>query len=105
MPDFFLSILKSQKFRLNGTASINLNDPLLCEYQDAENIVGIEITNLFINCPGYIHQYMKVRPSEYAPRPGCPTSVPDWKKLPEVKDVLPLNRHKILNSFSLISNS
>ena len=85
----FIDFENPKRLRLHGTASVSIDDPLLSKYEGAQYIVRIDVENLFINCPRYIHQYKKVRSSEYVPHPGCPTPVPEWKKLPEVQDVLP----------------
>ncbi len=78
-----------QRLRIHGTAQVTLDDPLLDEYCGAIYIVRINIRNLFMNCPRYIHKFQKVAQSEYIPKQGCETPIPDWKKLDVVQDVLP----------------
>jgi len=85
----FIDLEQPQRLRLHGTATVTLDDPLLDEYIDADYIIRITVRNLFLNCPRYIHHYKKVEPSEYLPKKGCVTPIPDWKKLDVVQDVLP----------------
>ncbi len=83
-----------QRLRVHGTGNIMIDDPLLSEYHDAQYIVRITIRNLFLNCPRYIHRFQKVERSEYIPKKGCETPIPEWKKLDVVQDVLPKNPNK-----------
>lgn len=85
----FIDLEQPQRLRLHGTATVTLDDPLLDEYLDADYIIRITVRNLFLNCPRYIHHYKKVESSEYLPKKGCITPIPDWKKLDVVQDVLP----------------
>ncbi len=85
----FIDFENPQRLRLHGTASVNVNDPLLKEYVGAKYIIRIAIRNLFLNCPRYIHRYEKIGQSEYIPKENCEAPVPEWKKLAAVQDVLP----------------
>jgi predicted pyridoxine 5'-phosphate oxidase superfamily flavin-nucleotide-binding protein len=83
-----------QRLRLHGTANVDIDDPLLREYLDAIYIFRITIRNIFLNCPRYIHRSQKIEQSEYIPKQGCKTPIPEWKKLDAVQDVLPKNPNK-----------
>jgi len=85
----FIDFEDPRRLRMHGTATVDLQDPLLSEYVDAKYIVRIEVRNLFINCPRYIHQYQKVGASEYLPQAGVAAPTPAWKTLEIVQDVLP----------------
>lgn len=85
----FIDFENPHRMRLHGTATIATNDPLLNEYIDAQYIIRITIRNIFINCPRYIHNYKKIDNSEYVPKQGCLTPIPEWKKLDVIKDFLP----------------
>jgi predicted pyridoxine 5'-phosphate oxidase superfamily flavin-nucleotide-binding protein len=85
----FIDFENPHRMRLHGTATIDVNDPLLDEYIDAQYMIRIIIRNLFINCPRYIHNYKKVENSEYVPKQGCPAPTPEWKTLDVIKDYLP----------------
>lgn len=92
----FIDFENPHRFRLNGSASIRLDDELLAEYHEAQLIVRVKVREMFINCPRYIHRLKKVEHSIYVPKTTCETPLPDWKKLDVVQDVLPeADRRKV----------
>jgi predicted pyridoxine 5'-phosphate oxidase superfamily flavin-nucleotide-binding protein len=78
------------RLRLNGIASIDEADPLLAEYVGAQCIVRVRATEVFPNCPRYIHRLALVERSRYLPRAGEKPPVPEWKRREWSYDVLPL---------------
>lgn len=87
----FIDFMKGWRLRVHGTASIMKDDPLLREYPGAQFIVRITTTQVFPNCPRYIHKYQLVERCGFVPRDGCPTPVPSWKQQPDIRDHLPKN--------------
>ena len=85
----FIDFMKGWRLRVHGTAVIAHDDPLLADFPGSQFIVRITVREAFGNCPRYIHKYQLVERSSYVPKNGCETPVPDWKKRPEMKDVLP----------------
>jgi uncharacterized protein len=79
---------KRRRLRLNGVASVHDGDPLLAEYPEAQLVVRVEATEVFPNCPRYIHEYRLVERSRFVPRSECPTPVPAWKTRDWASDVL-----------------
>jgi len=91
----FIDFEKPRRLRVHGEATLCLDDPLLDAYKEADLIVRVNVTEIFPNCPRYIHSYEKIAPSSYVPRPSCSTPVPDWKRLDDVQDALrPRDRGK-----------
>jgi uncharacterized protein len=84
----FIDFMKGWRLRIHGIASITANDALLADYAEAQFIIRITVREAFGNCPRYIHKYQLVERSSYVPRKGCATPVPDWKKQPDVREVL-----------------
>ncbi len=84
-PDFE----QPKRLRVNGTARLGQDDPLLAEFPGAVFIVRVEATRIFPNCPRYIHRMQLVEHSPYAPRPGYTPPVPAWKTFDSFRDVLP----------------
>jgi predicted pyridoxine 5'-phosphate oxidase superfamily flavin-nucleotide-binding protein len=78
-----------RRLRLNGIASVADDDPLLREYDKAQFIVRVHATEVFPNCPRYIHRMQLVEHSKFVPRAECETPVPDWKRREWARDVLP----------------
>ena len=85
----FIDFLRPKRLRISGEARIHLDDPLLAAYPEAQFIVRVAVTQVFPNCPRYIHKYALVERSSFVPRVGCATPVPNWKKSDWANDVLP----------------
>jgi predicted pyridoxine 5'-phosphate oxidase superfamily flavin-nucleotide-binding protein len=87
----FIDFEQQARMRLNGTATIHYDDPLLGEYPEAQFIVRVTVRELFTNCRRYIHKMQRVARSRFVPKAGCATPVPRWKTGDWVKDALPEN--------------
>jgi uncharacterized protein len=77
------------RLRLNGVASIDGRDELIDEFPGAQFIVRVRATQVFPNCPRYIHRMAPVERSRFVPRVNRGTPVPDWKRSEWACDVLP----------------
>ena len=84
----FVSFTEQKRLRLNGLASVDENDPLLAEYPRAQLIVRVSATQVFPNCPRYIHRYELVERSRFVPKADCEPPIPDWKRREWARDVL-----------------
>jgi uncharacterized protein len=85
----FIDFVNQRRLRVNGVASMDPADPLLGEYAEAQLVIRVRITEVFPNCPRYIHKMQQVERSEFVPRDGCETPEPEWKSNDWVRDVLP----------------
>src|SRR5262245_21765851 len=85
----FIDFEQRRRLRLNGVASVSGDDPLLAEFPEAQLLVRVEASEVFPNCPRYIHEYRLVRRSRFVPREDCRTPVPAWKTRDWSHDVLP----------------
>jgi predicted pyridoxine 5'-phosphate oxidase superfamily flavin-nucleotide-binding protein len=85
----FIDFEGRRRLRLNGVASVDEKDPLLPEYPEAQFIVRVRATEVFPNCPRYIHEYRLVQRSRFVPKAECETPVPQWKQSDWAYDVLP----------------
>ena len=85
----FVDFEQRKRLRLNGIASHADDDPLLAAYPEAQFLWRVEATEVFPNCPRYIHKLQRVEASPYVPRAGCTPPVPDWKRSDLARDVLP----------------
>jgi uncharacterized protein len=86
----FIDFEKPDRLRVHGEAHIDFQDPLIGEFPGAELIVRVTISEVFVNCPRYIHHYQRVQTSKYAPQAGCePPPPPQWKRIDALQDVLP----------------
>jgi uncharacterized protein len=84
----FISFERPHRLRVQGTASISRDDPMRSHYQEADLIVRVKLSELWQNCPRYIHRYQKVQASRYVPREGTQTPLAEWKRVDAVQDVL-----------------
>jgi predicted pyridoxine 5'-phosphate oxidase superfamily flavin-nucleotide-binding protein len=87
----FIDFEQGNRMRLEGTASIDLDDPLRAEYPEAQFVVRVRARAVYPNCPRYIHRYELVRRSRFVPRTDCVTPVPAWKRSDWAFDALPEN--------------
>ncbi|HEY0632012.1 MAG TPA: pyridoxamine 5'-phosphate oxidase family protein [Thermoleophilaceae bacterium] len=82
---------RPSRLRLNGVASIDEADPLAADWPGAQFVVRVEATEVFPNCPRYIHRMAIVERSRFVPREETEVPVPDWKRTSWACDVLPAN--------------
>jgi predicted pyridoxine 5'-phosphate oxidase superfamily flavin-nucleotide-binding protein len=91
----FIDFETPHRVRVHGDAGIQPNDCLLAEYPGADMIVRVKISELFINCPRYIHRMSHIQTSKYVPQEGKETPSPQWKRIDAIQDVLPTNDQDI----------
>jgi len=85
----FIDFERGHRMRLEGTASIDFDDPLRDDYPEAQFVVRVRARAVYPNCPRYIHRYKLVRRSRFVPRDDCLTPVPEWKRSDWAVDALP----------------
>jgi uncharacterized protein len=85
----FLDFEGRRRLRLEGTASIADDDPLVAEYPEAQFVVRVRAERVYPNCPRYIHRYRLVERSRFVPKSQCETPVPKWKTEQWSADALP----------------
>ncbi len=89
----FVDFETPNRLRLQGTASVSADDPLIAEYKEAELIVRVNVSEIWTNCPRYVHRYQKIDPSRYVPRAAGETPLAEWKRIDMLQDVLPPKDH------------
>jgi len=85
----FISFERPHRLRLQGTASISQDAKVLAEHPGADLVVSVTLTDVFPNCPRYVHRYQKVSGSRYVPQSGCEAPIAEWKRIDIVQDALP----------------
>ncbi len=85
----FIDFETPQRLRLQGSASVHVDDPLLESYEEADMVVHVAVESMFANCPRYIHPHRKLTQSRYVPAAGCTTPFPGWKRIDDMQDILP----------------
>ena len=85
----FVNFERPHRLRVQGIARVDDNDPLRADYFEAQLVVRVNATEIFRNCPRYVHRYQKVTGSEHVPRTGCETPLASWKRVDDVQATLP----------------
>ncbi|PKO91621.1 MAG: pyridoxamine 5'-phosphate oxidase [Betaproteobacteria bacterium HGW-Betaproteobacteria-1] len=86
----FISFERPHRIRVQGTATVSREDPLLAQFPGANMLVRVKLSEMWQNCPRYIHRYQKLETSRYVPQAECETPLAGWKQTDIVQDVLPL---------------
>ncbi len=85
----FIDFETPNRLRMQGTAEVLDEDPLLADFAGAELIIRVKATAIWPNCPRYIHRYQKVSRSRYVPAAGCKPPLAEWKRIDLVRDAMP----------------
>ena len=85
----FLDFEAPRRLRVNGSARVAADDPLIAAFPGAVFIVRVTASMIFPNCPRYLHKMQLVEYSAYAPRPDHVPPVPAWKTFDTFRDALP----------------
>jgi hypothetical protein len=85
----FVDFRQPRRVRVNGTAVVSAEDPLLGSFAGAQAVVRVTAQRIFPNCPRYIHRMSIEAHSEYAPHEGHVPPTPAWKEDPRFRDHLP----------------
>jgi len=102
----FINFEKPHRLRLQGIASVDDNDPLLAEYAEAQLIVRVGVTEVFRNCPRYVHRYQRVQPSEFVPRSAGETPLAPWKCVDDIQASLPAkDRARVAREGGLVTRA
>jgi predicted pyridoxine 5'-phosphate oxidase superfamily flavin-nucleotide-binding protein len=80
---------RPSRLRLNGVASVDERDPLTDAYPGAQFVVRVRASQVFPNCPRYIHRMALVERSRFVPREDREAPIPSWKRSSWACDVLP----------------
>ena len=85
----FLDFEKPNRLRVSGEASITEGDSLLADYPEAQLVIRVAVTEIFLNCPRYIPKFKRVADSPFVPVAGRQTPFPNWKQIDFVRETLP----------------
>ena len=85
----FVDFEGQHRLRLQGIATILDDDELLSQYPEAQFMIRVQATEVYTNCPRYVHKYQLVERSVFVPRQGLDTPVPEYKKREDLQKYLP----------------
>ncbi len=75
-----------RRLRVNGSAVVSRDDPLLAHTVGAQLIVRVKARAIFANCPRYLPKMQMLEESVYTPKPGRVPPEPGWKNAPEFRN-------------------
>ena len=84
----FIDFESPARRRVQGTATLHRQHPMLAVYPEAQLLVEVSVTELWVNCPRYIHRYQKVDQAEHVPREGLETPLALWKRIDMLQPLL-----------------
>lgn len=77
------------RIRIHGNASIHRDEQSLKMFLGAEVVVLVEVAEIFVNCPRYIHRYKRIASAKHVPQENVPVALPQWKRIKGLQDALP----------------
>ena len=84
----FIDFERPFRLRVQGEAEVSSAPEHLACFKEAELVVRVKVTELWMNCPRYIHRYQKLKASRYVPQADVETPLCEWKRTEPVQDVL-----------------
>jgi hypothetical protein len=84
----FIDFERPFRMRLQGRAEVIKDGPLFDLYKEADLVVKVAVTDVWMNCPRYVHRYEKKVSSRYVPRVEAETPLCEWKRIDAVQDTL-----------------
>jgi hypothetical protein len=84
----FIDFERPYRLRMQGEAEVSAAPEHLACFKEAELVVRVKVTDLWMNCPRYIHRYQKLKTSRYVPQAGVETPLCEWKRIDGIQDVL-----------------
>jgi len=84
----FIDFQTPQRLRVRGEAKCIKDGPILDSYPGADLVVELTISNVWVNCPRYIHQMDLGNESPYTPAQDGKFPLALWKRVDLVQDVI-----------------
>ncbi len=80
---------RTARLRVNGTATVSRDDPLVARTVGAQMMVRVKPRAIFPNCPRYIPTMNLAETSVYVPQAGCDPVEPAWKTFDVFRGYVP----------------
>lgn len=85
----FIDFESPHRVRVHGSAALVIDKERLVAFPGAELLIAINILEVFVNCPRYVHRYQRVAASRFIPSAEGKSEVAPWKNLDFLRDVIP----------------
>ncbi len=99
----FIDFEKPFRMRVQGRAALSRDPKALGMFKEAELAVIVTVSELWMNCPRYVHRYTKVQASRYAPAEDAETPFCEWKRIDGIQDVLRPHETAVVEKVGQIS--
>jgi uncharacterized protein len=99
----FIDFERPFRLRLQGRAEVTTTGPLMDLFKEAELVVKVTVSDVWMNCPRYIHRYKKESASRYVPRAEKETPLCEWKRIEGLEDILRPNELEAVQKAGQIS--
>jgi predicted pyridoxine 5'-phosphate oxidase superfamily flavin-nucleotide-binding protein len=83
----FVDAERPWRMRVHGTGTVRTDPASIAGLTGAEAVLHVEVARVFPNCGRYIHTGGSI--SVDVPRAGRSAPIPDWKRIPVIREVLP----------------
>lgn len=83
----FLDTARPWRMRVHGVARVSIEPADVERHHGAQAVVIVRVRRVFPNCGRYIHRDGEI--SKFVPRPERPAPIPNWKRIQELRSVLP----------------
>ena len=91
----FMDFERPNRLRVQGQARIVDGDHPLCKhFPGAQMAAQVSVSELWPNCPRYIHRMKKIAPSRYVPDRDGTAPLAGWKRVDVLHDALPEHDQK-----------
>lgn len=84
----FIDFEKPRRLRVQGSAELVRDEAVTSLWKEADLAVRVTISDIWVNCPRYVHRYRKVRASHYVPREDQETPFAEWKRIEGLEEGL-----------------
>ncbi len=84
----FIDFVTPNRIRVQATATISSQDPMMSRYPGANMIVRARVDKVFLNCARYIHKHARIESSAYVPDSAGEAPYPSWKRIDLLQDAL-----------------
>jgi uncharacterized protein len=85
----FIDFETPNRVRVQATATVSADDPLMATYPGAQLIVRATVDKVFVNCARMIHKHTRTATSPYVPNEAGEAKYPAWKRIDLLQGVLP----------------
>lgn len=83
----FVDQQRPWRMRVHGSGVVHLDAGTTASFVGAEAVLAVRVSRVFPNCGRYIHQDGAISP--FVPEEGRSAPIPDWKRIPALREVLP----------------